>query len=84
MKNIQFIPGHEYAHAYIRAYNDGQLELVSYSTVVITVTPDRKLYVHGLYSMTTRKHIGWFMRLLGLTYQDAKASYMTDCPIDLQ
>ena len=81
MKNIQYIPGHEYAHAYIRAYNDGQLELVSYSTVVITVTPNRELVVHGLYSMTTRKHIGWFMRLLGLTYQDAKNAYENNQPL---
>jgi hypothetical protein len=49
--------------------------LISYSTTVAEVTADRWLYINGLYSMTTRKHLGWFMRLLGLTYQDAKDLY---------
>lgn len=49
--------------------------LISYNTTVAEITADRWLYINGLYSMTTRKHLGWFMRLLGLTYQDAKALY---------
>ena len=32
--------------------------------------------VSGLYSRTTIKHIGWFMRELGLSYQLAKRLYM--------
>ena len=33
------------------------------------------LHINGLYSATTRKHIGWFMRELGFTYQLAKTLY---------
>lgn len=49
--------------------------LISYSTTVAEVDSTSWLYINGLYSMTTRKHLGWFMRLLGLTYQDAKRLY---------
>ena len=36
------------------------------------------LKIYGLYSMTTRKHIGWFMKELGFNYQIAKQIYH-DC-----
>ena len=49
--------------------------LISYSTTVAEVDSTSWLYINGLYSMTTRKHLGWFMQLLGLTYQDAKRLY---------
>jgi hypothetical protein len=34
--------------------------------------------VSGLYSRTTIKHIGWFMRELGLSYQLAKHLYLNN------
>jgi hypothetical protein len=67
--------GHEYAQTYVRIWEDNTVELVSYVTTVIVITPEGWLHVNGLYSMTTIKHIGWFMRERGFTYQLAKQLY---------
>ena len=67
--------GHNYANTYVRIYNDNTVELVSYVTTVIVITPDGWLHVTELYSMTTIKHIGWFMRERGFNYQLAKQLY---------
>jgi hypothetical protein len=50
------------------------IALYSYTTRVAEVR-EGWLHVYGLYSMTTRRHIGWFMRELGFTYQLAKQIY---------
>ena len=68
--------GHKYAATYVRIYDNDTVELVSYTTTVITITPDGWLSCNGLYSMTTIKHIGWFMRERGMTYQLAKQLYL--------
>ena len=67
--------GHKYAATYVRIFDDDTVQLVSYTTTVIEITPDGWLSVNGLYSMTTIKHIGWFMRERGLSYQLAKDLY---------
>lgn len=67
--------GHEYAQTYVRIWEDNTVELVSYVTTVIVITPEGWLHVNGLYSMTTIKHIGWFMQERGFTYQLAKQLY---------
>lgn len=67
--------GHEYANSYVRIFDDDTVQLVSYVTTVIEIDPKGWLHVNGLYSMTTIKHIGWFMRERGLTYQLAKELY---------
>ena len=67
--------GHKYASTYVRIFDDNTVQLVSYVTTVIEITPDGWLHVNGLYSMTTIRHIGWFMRELGFTYQLAKQLY---------
>ena len=66
---------HKYAQAQINTYSDGTVALQSYSTIVVKIDPEGWLTVTGLYSMTTIKHIGWFMRELGFTYQWAKTLY---------
>ena len=66
---------HKYAQAQINTYPDGTQALQSYSTIVVEIDPEGWLKVNGLYSMTTIRHIGWFMRELGFTYQWAKALY---------
>lgn len=66
---------HKYAQATIHEYDDGSMVLVSYVTPVVTVDAEGWLTVHGLYSRTTIKHIGWFMRELGFNYHDAKWLY---------
>lgn len=67
--------GHKYAQTYVRIFDDNTVQLVSYVTTVIEIDPEGWLHVNGLYSMTTIKHIGWFMRERGMTYQLAKQLY---------
>lgn len=69
---------HKYAQAQINAYIDGSQALQSYDTIVVEIDPEGWLKVNGLYSMTTIRHIGWFMRELGFTYQLAKQLYEDD------
>jgi hypothetical protein len=65
---------HKYAQAHMEPINGG-LALYSYTTCVATLQ-EGWLHINGLYSMTTRRHIGWFMRELGpFTYQLAKQLY---------
>ena len=70
------VAGHEYAQAHENFFDDGTVELWSYTTRIISIAPDGWLHVTGLYSMTTIKHIGWFMRDRGFTYQLAKQMYL--------
>ena len=66
-----------YAQAHIRVLDDGAVQLFSYTTLVASVDRDGWLSVYGLYSMTTRKHIGAFVREYAapLTFQNAKMCY---------
>lgn len=66
---------HPHAKAWIIEHETGEKVLISYMTPVIEIDREGWLKVTGLYSMTTIKHIGWFMRELGFTYQLAKALY---------
>ena len=68
--------GHRYAQTHVRIYDNDTVELWSYATRVITITPEGWLSVTGLYSRTTISHIGWFMRERGMSYQLAKQLYM--------
>lgn len=67
--------GHNYAATYVRLYDNNTVELVSYATTVIIITSDGWMTITGLYSRTTIKHISWFMRERGMTYQLAKSLY---------
>lgn len=63
-----------YAHACVKL-DDGLAILVSYKTAVAEVR-NGWLTVFGLYSMTTRKHIGAFVDQFAHTdYQTAKQIY---------
>lgn len=81
--------GHESAQArYITNKNEHTLQ--SYSTRVATVDNEGWLTVKGLYSRTTIKHIGWFMRMLAdkynnqnLTYRLAKQLYLDGMAMNL-
>ena len=72
---IRKFADHKYAQAEIHEYPDGRMTLISYVTPVIEIDKEGWLHVNGLYSMTTIRHIGWFMRELGFTYQLAKQLY---------
>lgn len=72
---IEKFKGHEHANARMFYYTDGSISLISYREQVATISKDGWLQILGLFSMTTRKHIGWFMREYGATYQLAKTLY---------
>lgn len=56
------LKNHPYAQCYVLAMNGGTIHFFSYKTRVITITPDGWLCCTGLYSATTRKQIGWFLK----------------------
>ena len=70
------VAGHEYAQAQENYFDDGTVQLQSYSTIIIEIDPEGWLHCTGTYSMTTIKHIGWFMRARGMSYQLAKLLYL--------
>lgn len=51
-----------YAQAHVEIDDNNNIHLFSYVTRVATITNDKWLTIHGLYSMTTRKHIGAFVK----------------------
>lgn len=67
--------GHEKANARINYYDNGAITLVSYVTTVAVIDENGWLSINGLYSRTTMTHISWFMRMVGSSYQTAKALY---------
>lgn len=79
---------HPYAQAQIEEFEmpcDGLAKiLTSYSTVVATIDEEGWLHINGLYSATTRKHIGWFMRELGFNYQLAKQLYNDNAEMNIE
>lgn len=60
-ENGVHLSGHESAQAQVLHIN-GVRALVSYTTTVALLNSDGWLEFTGLYSMTTRKHIGWFLK----------------------
>lgn len=59
--------------------------LISYSTLVCTISPDGWLTCTGTYSATTRKHIGAFLKECGgcADYYDAKRCYENNYALNL-
>lgn len=80
---IKPVNGHKYASAREIILPDNTIKLVSYTTTVIEISPDGWLSVNGLYSMTTIKHIGWFMRERNMTYQLAKQLYIDSMEMNI-
>ena len=76
MLTITTLSAMPYAQATVRKYEDGTIILQSYSTAVAYIEPDGRLYIRGLYSATTRRHIGAFVKeYANLDYQTAKRIY---------
>ena len=72
---IRTLTAMPYANAKVVIDENGTT-LISYTTPVATIDKDGWLVINGLYSMTTRKHIGAFMReYAGHDYQTAKRIY---------
>lgn len=59
VKKLNAMP---YAQAHVTVFDSGRVVLTSYSTDVAEISADGWLTIHGLYSMTTRKHISAFAR----------------------
>ena len=73
MTTVSSINGHKYANVRVLITDDNTVRLISYTTTVIEIDSNGWLTVNGLYSRTTIKHIGWFMReYCGLDYYTAK------------
>ena len=71
------LKNHPYAQCSVRVLLDGSVVFTSYNTDVIYIDKDGWLYVSGLYSATTRKQIGYFLKeyVPALSYQDIKMLY---------
>ena len=62
-----------YAQATVIRMDNGNIILRSYYTDVALIQADGWLSINGLYSMTTRKHIGAFVKeYANISYQLAK------------
>ena len=76
---LERLEGHKYANAHIQRYSDGIIQLWSYRTMILEYnTREKTIHCTGLYSMTTRKHIGWFMNQFfnnKYNYHDIKYIY---------
>ena len=78
---IRKLTDHEYAQCHTEIAENGDTYFFSYQTMVAEIRVDeitgwRWLYVHGLYSATTRKQLGWFMReYCDMDYHTAKLIY---------
>lgn len=80
---ITKLANHPYAQAQVNSYYDGDITMISYNTPVILIR-DGWLECTGLYSRTTIKHIGWFMREYGFgDYQLAKSLYLNDYKMNI-
>ena len=71
------LKNHPYANCSVRVLLDGSVVFTSYNTDVIYIDKDGWLYVSGLYSATTRKQIGYFLKeyVPFLSFQDIKSLY---------
>ena len=81
IKKLELMP---YAQAHIEIDENDAKTLVSYRTVVAYIDSDGWLEVYGLYSATTRRHIGAFVKEFScLDYQTAKQIYNDNMRINI-
>ena len=65
-----------YAQAKVVCLDNGLVILRSYETNVVYLRPDGWMTIQGLYSATTRRHIGAFVEEYAqISYQTAKYLY---------
>lgn len=81
------LPEHKSANCWEKIFDNGDVVLQSYNTdVLYFVRETHMLYCTGLYSATTRKHIGWFLRavwgLEKVTYDMCKCAFFEDKKIN--
>lgn len=73
------LKNHPCANCTVRKFI-GWTILRSYDTDVIIIDNNGWLYVRGLYSATTRKHIGYFLKeyVPDMSFQTAKSLYLNN------
>lgn len=82
IKKLKEMP---YAQAHVEIHDDGTIVLVSYYTVVAVITPDKWVEIFGLYSRTTRRHLGAFAReYCGLEYYTLKTIYYDNMIMNIE
>lgn len=81
IKKLERMP---YAQAHVEIDDDGAAYLFSYTTLVAGVDADGFCWCNGLYSMTTRKHIGAFAAEYAapLCFADFKQMFNDGCQIN--
>lgn len=81
---IKKLTDHTYSQCHVEIDGMGGIRFISYTTEVITISPEGWLTCHGLYSPTTRKQIGWFMSeyCRPLTFHDVKRCYCDNIQIN--
>ena len=69
----------------VRIDENGGIQLISYTTIVIDIDPHGWLVCHGTFSATTRKHIAAFCKEYanGLTYKSCKMAYEDNHTINI-
>ena len=73
MFTITTLSAMPYAQATVRKFDNGNIALISYVTTVVWLDNNGWLTIHGLYSATTRRHIGAFVKeYANIDYQLAK------------
>ena len=82
---IKKLTDHAYSQCHVEIDAIGGIHFISYKTEVITISPTGWLTCYGIYSSTTRKQIGWFMReyCSPLTYHEAKQCYLYGLQINI-
>lgn len=80
-ERLKYMP---YASAGV-IFNDDGVHLISYTTLVCSISHDGFLTCTGTYSPTTRKHISAFLKQYApnMTYQDAKDAYENGYAINI-
>lgn len=85
MKMIKKLNAMPYAQAHIEVDDCGNSYLFSYTTLVAQIE-EGYLTVFGLYSQTTRRHIGAYVKEMTpyFTYANAKAAYEGNYSIHIE
>ena len=85
MNTIKKLSAMPYAQAHVEITPDGEINLFSYETLVVSIDHDGWVQVSGLYSMTTRKHISAFAKeyCQSLDFHTLKKVYNDDMVINM-
>lgn len=80
--NLKSIPD---GQAQVITHEDGSITLFSYSIHVVDINAEGWLTAHGLYNMTTRKHISAFAKeYTPFDYQTIKKLYENGLSINIE